>query len=208
MTRTAPVVFSFALLLCVSRPANAGGAAAAAAPTGSGDLNFDLFGPPKTPGVDPAAAARLAELDRKVKLRRRMLLAHQALGFTTLGVLAATLVIGQLNYQDKYYGSYTERYQTPHLALAAGSTALFAATGLTALFAPNPYPKQIKRDTALAHKILMGIATAGMVTQIILGPITTAHAGRPDQKTLATAHLGVGYATWAMMAAGTIVYFF
>ena len=95
-----------------------------------------------------------------------------------------------------------------HEGLGISTSILFGATGLLAVFAPNPYPKPIRLDTALIHKISMILATAGMVTQVILGPVTASRAGRLDQGNLALGHLITGYATWAFMATGTIVYFF
>jgi hypothetical protein len=167
-------------------------------------LDFDLFG--ARPKAD---AARLKELDDKVKTRRAMLKWHQGLGFATLGVLAATLVIGQLHYVDRYAGGDdTGNYRAAHLGLGVSSTLLFATTGALALFAPNPYPKPIKADAALLHKISMGLATAGMVAQLILGPVAGSREGKLDQRGVALAHLVTGYSTFAFMATGVFAYVF
>ncbi len=144
-----------------------------------------------------------------MKIRRPLLLAHQAIGFVTLAALAATVVIGHLNYYDKYQsGDFSGRYEKAHLGLGIGTSITFGTTGLLAVLAPNPYPKPIRLDTALIHKISMIMATAGMVTQVILGPITANRVGRLDQANLALGHVITGYATWAFMATGTIAYFF
>ncbi|MEG7973058.1 hypothetical protein, partial [Listeria monocytogenes] len=81
------------------------------------------------------------------------------------------------------------RFDKPHMGLGIATTAMFATTGSLALFAPNPYPKPIKFDTALVHKVAMAGATAGMVAQIIMGPITGSRAGRSDQAGLALGHV-------------------
>jgi hypothetical protein len=176
-----------------------------------GDLDFDLMGGDAhgSPVEDAARARRLAAIDRAVRRRRPMLQAHQALGFVTLGLLAATLVIGQLNYVDKYGGGDDNgRFYAAHLGLGVTTTLSFTATGLVALFAPNPYPKPVRADAALLHKVSMALAAAGMVTQLVLGPVTAAHEGRLDQRDYALAHLVTGYATFAFMATGVLAYVF
>src|SRR5207248_2406197 len=132
------------------------------------------------------------------RLRRTMLKWHQGLGFTTLAVLAATLVIGQLDYLDKFDtgGNFTQKYTEAHWALAGAATALFATTGMLALFAPNPYPKPLKFDAAFVHKAAMAAATACFVAQIILGPISVAKQGTVLERPLALSHLVIGYASW------------
>lgn len=184
---------------------------APAAPAGAADLNFDLLDEGKKPdaGPTPEELKRRQAIERGARIRRPMLTAHQALGFATLAALTATVVIGHLNYYDKYQsGDFSGRYSLAHEGLGISTSILFGATGLLAVFAPNPYPKPIRLDTALIHKISMILATAGMVTQVILGPVTSNRVGRLDQGSLALAHVVTGYATWAFMATGTFVYFF
>jgi hypothetical protein len=187
-------------------------AGAPAAPSADA-FDFDLGDQPKQSPAEAAADKKRAdELERKVKTRRAMLVTHQAIGFTTLGVMAATLVIGQLNYVARY-GGYNngndyDRFQVPHWGLATASSVLFTSLGILGVAAPNPYPKPIKLDSALVHKVTMALATAGMVTQLILGPITSAYEGKLSQRDLALGHLVVGYATWGFMAAGVLAYTF
>ena len=179
----------------------------ATAPGAAGGLDFDLM------GTDPVAEAvrnkAVEDVERKVKLRRPMLKLHQGLGFATLGVMALTLIIGQLNWNDKYGDGVDDgKYAIAHLGLGVGTTVMFATLGGLGLFAPNPYPKPIKFDTALVHKISMIMATAGMVLQVVLGPIAGFREGQLDQRPIAVAHLVSGYATFACMAVGTVAYFF
>lgn len=177
------------------------------------DLNFNLFGDQSKKAVSPAEAEAQARkqalLDRKVHLRRRLLLAHQALGFVTLGLLATTLVLGTLNYVDKFGGGNDDgRYYNWHLGFASAASATFAATGILALAAPNPYPKKIRLDPALLHKISMALATACFATDLILGPISASMDGSLNQRSIALAHLTVGYAAFAFMTVGTFAYVF
>ena len=173
------------------------------------DLNFDLLGSSTQPPPDPLAQQKALRTEQQAKTRRSVLLAHQAVGFAALAALTATVVIGHLNYNDLYVsGDFTGRYQNAHLGLSIATTALFTGTGLFGVFAPNPYPKPIRFDTALVHKVAMALATAGMATQIILGAVTARRVGRFDQPDLALGHIVVGYATWAFMATGVVAYFF
>jgi hypothetical protein len=176
------------------------------APSSSG-LDFDLMGEtPKKPAVDPA---RERAFEERVVRRRRMLQWHQGLGFVTLAGLAATCIIGQLNYQDKYgRGADDGRYYNAHFGLGVATTGLFAVSGMLAITAPNPYPKPVRFDSALVHKLSMALATAGMVAQIVLGPIVAAREGKLDQKDWALAHLVTGYATFGFMATGVVAYVF
>jgi hypothetical protein len=177
----------------------------------SQDMSFDLFGneQKKSPLDEARDKERLAKLERSAQLRRKLLLSHQAIGFATLGVLAATMVLGTLEYVDKYGGGDDSGiYYNAHLGLAVTSGGLFAATGILALAAPNPYPKPIKFDPALVHKIAMAVATAGMVTQFVLGPVIAAREGQLDQRNLALAHLITGWGTFGFMGAGVLAYVF
>lgn len=154
----------------------------------------------------------MAQIEKTGKVRRDMLVTHQALGFTTLAVMAATLAVGQVNYQARYNGFHNgndyDRFAPAHLGLGISSTLLFATLGALGWAAPNPYPKPIRLDTAMVHKVAMSLATAGMVTQLILGPLTTWKEGSLQQRDMALGHLIVGYATWGFMATGVIAYVF
>ena len=96
----------------------------------------------------------------------------------------------------------------PHLGLSIATTGLFTGTGVLALFAPNPYPKPYRFDRAMIHRVSMALATAGMVAQIILGPVIVARSGYQDQPRIALGHVITGYATFAFMTAGVVSYVF
>jgi hypothetical protein len=187
------------LSLCFSLAA--GGVARA------GDFDFDLSGDTKKSAAeDLEQQKKAAQIAEKVKLRRRMLTAHQVFGFSTLALLAASLVLGTLNYVDKFgeAGDYSGNYNLPHLVLASASSVTFATGAMLGLTAPNPYPKKIKFDSALVHKLSMALASACFVANLILGPISASRAGELDQRDLATGHLVLGYAAFGFMAAGTL----
>lgn len=177
-------------------------------------MDFDLFSDQPKPDAAQAAAqaAKAAAVEKQIGVRRKMLIAHQAIGFTTLAVMAAAVAVGQVNYLARYNslndGLDYDRYQTAHLGLTITSTALFTALGVLGVAAPNPYPKPIRADAALVHKVAMILATAGMVTQMVLGPITASYEGKIEQRKLALGHVITGYATWGFMAAGVLAYVF
>jgi hypothetical protein len=166
--------------------------------------DFDLLPPIKPP--DAAALARQAELTRALSQRRTMLRLHQVGGLATMATMAATVVLGQLNYMDKYGGGGdTGRYSTAHKLFAYGTSGVFAATGLLALLAPSPFETPLRLDTATLHKAAMVVATAGMATQIVLGIVTSRSEGRLSQRDFALAHQIVGYTTLAATTAGFVV---
>ena len=166
---------------------------------GPGDV--DLL--PKPAAPDAQAVAHQLELQSQLEKRRTMLQLHQVGGMLTLATLGATVVFGQLNYNDKYGGGGdTGRWYDWHKYFAFTSAAVFAATGALAVFAPSPLPKPARLDTATLHKISMGVATAGMVAQIALGFVTAGKGGSVSQRDYALAHQIVGYTTFAATAVG------
>ena len=138
------------------------------------DDDFNLLTPEKKP--DAAALAAQAQIQNEVRLRRTLLRLHQVGGFATLATMSATVVLGQLNYLDKYGGGGDfGTYRTPHRLVAYTAAGVFAATGLLSVVAPNPFEKPLRLDTATLHKASMIVATAGMATQIILGIATAVY---------------------------------
>ena len=166
--------------------------------------DFDLLPREKPP--DAAALARQADLSRTLSRRRDLLRLHQLGGFATIATLAATVVVGQLNYADKYGGGGdTGKYRTAHQVLAYGTSGIFAVTGILALLAPSPFERPLRMDTATLHKVSMLVATAGMASQVILGVITSRSEGKISQRDFALAHQIIGYTTLAATTAGFLV---
>jgi hypothetical protein len=174
---------------------------------GGGELDFNFFEDKKDPNAELAAKLKADALDRQVRARRKTLTAHQAFGITSYALLAATLVLGTLNYYDKFGGGdFTGRYNAAHLGFSIGSSATFLTTGVLGLAAPQPYKKPLKADAALFHKVMMGIATACFVGNLILGPVSASREGKLDQRDFAGAHLGIGYGAFAAMTAGWLAF--
>jgi hypothetical protein len=166
--------------------------------------DFDLLPPEATP--DPAEVARQKDLEGRLVLRRKMLRLHQIGGFATLGGLAVTAVLGELNYLDKYGGGGDRgTWYQAHRWTALTTSAVFAGTAALAIFAPSPLEKPVRLDTATLHKVAMGVASAGMVAQIVLGFWTASKEGKLAQRDFALAHQVVGFTTLAATAAGFAV---
>jgi hypothetical protein len=167
-------------------------------------MDFDLLEPAPT----AAEAPRLMDpkLEKAIAFRRTMLTVHQGLGIATAVTLATTVVVGQLNFNDRYRGfGDTGRYRRWHKGLVIGSSSLFAGTGLLGLLAPTPFKKEFRWDTITFHKIFMAVATAGMLAQWALGLSTRNQEGQLSQVDLARAHQAVGYVTMGALSAGVIV---
>jgi len=166
--------------------------------------DIDLLPKPSAPSAEEVARQR--ELERQLAKRQKMLLYHQIGGFLTLGSLAATAVLGQLDYNDKYGGGGdVGTYHSWHRWTAVASTVIFAGAAALAVFAPAPAEKPAGFDTATVHKIAMTVAAAGMATQIVLGIVTASKEGQYSQRDFAMAHQIVGYAALAASVAGFTV---
>jgi hypothetical protein len=190
---------------------------AAKAGADKGSLQFDFFGgdaagatggSPSRPGLDLDAKT----VEAKSDTRRWMLTVHQTLGIATWALMGATVVVGQLNYNQLYGGGGgSNKWQTPHRWLVLSSSTAFAATGAFALFAPSPYKKPLRFDTALVHRLAVIGATAGMLAEVVLGWTAThqANAGNPNNlRTYARAHQVIGYTTFGFLTIAGAVWVF
>lgn len=183
---------------------------AAAAPTDSEfDLDFDLFEDEpaaKVVDADPSVAGRAA-------LRRGMLQAHQIAGLTTLGLMATTVVLGQLNYDDLFgeTGAGSGRWSTPHHVAAYATAGSFVLTGGLSLLAPVPYERPGGFDAGTVHRLAAFGAAAGLGGQVVLGILAgrAMRAGRADRlEQLGAIHQATGYATLALLSTAALSWVF
>jgi hypothetical protein len=183
-------------------PAAAAPAQGEAAAPPKSNLDFDLLPESSATKEDP-------ELESKLKLRRSLLIAHQALGITTVALLTTAVVFGQLNYDDRFGGGpSTGQYETWHSGFATASAITFLSAGTLALLAPVPIAKRGDFDTITVHKWSMLVATLCYVAEIPLGIYTVSQEGHANQADLALAHLVLGYVTLTAVAVGTAALFF
>ena len=97
--------------------------------------DFDLLTPQKAP--DEATVARQQEMTRLLSRRRTMLQLHQLGGYATLATVTAAVVLGQINYLDKYAGGGdTGRWITPP-RLPTDRTALLVQENIPILQAAD-----------------------------------------------------------------------
>ncbi|HSN92614.1 MAG TPA: hypothetical protein VLS93_15390 [Anaeromyxobacteraceae bacterium] len=167
-------------------------------------LDFELLPPPKATAATPDLL-----LERGVARRRTMLTLHQGFGIATWAAMAATVVVGQLDFDDRFRGGGdTGRYHGWHKGLAYGTAGLFATTATLALLAPEPYAKKTRLDTATLHKASMAVAAAGLAAQIALGVWARSLEGELRERDVAVAHQVIGYATLGAMTLGAVVLVF
>jgi hypothetical protein len=170
-------------------------------PAPEASLDFNLLGDAK-PGllVDENASRR----------RRTLLQLHQAAGLGLFAIALGNTVVGQLNYSDRFAnGPSTGRYELAHQITAYTTVGAFAATGLLALFAPTPLPKESGSwDRISWHKLAVGAATAGIAAEAVLGIWTARREGFQNQSDLAAVHLAIGYFTFAAISLGVGVIVF
>lgn len=190
-------------------PAPAGNAEAQKAATDK-SMDFDFFAGENQP--DQGVSRNADEVEARASRRRWMLKVHQTLGLATWALMAATVTVGQLNYNSIYGGgTHSTKWHDPHAALVASTTLAFAGTGAFALLAPKPYDRPLKLDTGLVHRIAVIGATLGMVSEMVLGIVThrRAEAGNPRSlKTLARAHQIIGYSTFGCLTVAATVWLF
>ena len=175
-------------------------------------LDFDFFGGKAagdgTGGAGGENPDLAIEREQQSQTRRWMLKTHQTLGIATWALMAATVTVGQLNYNQLYGGGGSTKWQGTHQVLVLSTSVAFAAAAAFAIFAPTPYKKPLHFDTGLVHRIAVIGATLGMVTEGLLGWWTThqANAGNPNNlRTMARTHQIVGYTTFGFLTiAGTV----
>ena len=180
----------------------------------SGKLDFDFFAADAaaTPGSKEPLVTPDPKFEARVHRRRWMLKTHQAFGLVTWALMAATVTVGQLNYNQLYGGGGGSRkWQGAHTLLVISTSTAFLGTGTLAIFAPKPYPKPLRFDTALVHRIAAAGATLGMLAEIGLGIFThaRAQAGNPHElQTLARTHQIIGYSTFGLLTVAATVWIF
>ena len=134
----------------------------------------------------------------ELSLRRGMLTAHMIGGFTTLGLMYATVFVGQ-----KMIDGRRDLLPT-HQTLVLATVVSYSLTGLLSILSPPPL---IRRDddsgTITIHKILAWIHVAGMIITPILGSLIAQH--RNYNETMARVHQISAYFTTAVFTAAMIV---
>lgn len=136
----------------------------------------------------------------ELKVRRTMLVAHQIMGFVTLGGMVAQGFVGAKLYNQQKDGIYNENLKNTHEALATGIEIGYFTTAGLSLFAPPKMLNERKGYSSIKlHKGLAMIHFTGMITTMILaGQLEN----NPDLKPW---HKAAAYTTFGAYAASMIV---
>ncbi len=134
------------------------------------------------------------ERERELKIRRKMLVAHQILGFATMGGMVAQGIVGA-----RLYNGHPELKDT-HEALAAGVNFGYFTTASLALFAP---PKMLdERKGYSSIKVHKALAIIHMTSMIATNILATQLESHPDLKPY---HRAAAYTAFGSFAAAMIV---
>lgn len=101
--------------------------------------------------------------ERELKLRRKLLIAHQVLGYVTLAGMIAQGILGSQLYDGKY------KWYDTHKTLGNLTSATYFTTAGLSLFAPPPLIAEKKGlSSTRAHKWLATIHFSAMVATNVL----------------------------------------
>lgn len=137
-----------------------------------------------------------------MKIRRKMLIAHQIGGILTLGGFVGQAIVGPKLYNTPRTDPNYRNLKDTHDLLALSVNTTYSFTALMALFAPPP---MVNRDKGLSairlHKWLAVVHLAGMLATNILA----AQIDGNQNSNLLPYHRAAAYTTFASYAAAMIV---
>jgi hypothetical protein len=129
---------------------------------------------------------------KELKLRRSMLVAHQVLGFATLGGMIGQGIVGA-----KLYNATGQNYRNLkdiHEGLGAAVNITYSTTAFMSLFTPPPLINRDKKLSSIRlHKWLAVIHMSGMIATNLL-----AESGNKQL------HRAAAYTTFASFGAAVI----
>jgi len=132
----------------------------------------------------------------ELEVRRIMLTAHQTAGIATLGLMLATVIVGQ-RYIDGDFTLYdTKRRLGNATVIAYMTTAAFS------LFSPPPAVRRDEWNTISTHKLFAVIHFTGMILTPILANRIASPSGDYNQKV--RIHQTAAYITTAAFSASII----
>jgi hypothetical protein len=192
----------------------------------------------ETSAIAPDAAAQ-AEADRRytqeVMQRRELGQIHRALGIATWIAMTGNLIIGMMQYSDRYgFGAgqdhnpcatgqgliFNECYGTPwaHVISATATSVLYGGTFLLSLVMPDPNQAS-EGNGAFAehlriHEVLRWIHSLGMLAQIVIGAMLSngVFGDRANNygtmEAVAAVHQTIGWVTWGALTGAAAVMLF
>jgi hypothetical protein len=134
--------------------------------------------------------------ENDMHIRRKMLVAHQVLGFTTLAGFIGQAIVGPKLYNDPK----NRGLRSTHELLAATVNTTYSLTAIMSLFAPPPLIQRDKGFTSIRlHKWLAVAHLTGMLATNILA------AQMEQHPSLKSYHRAAAYTTFISFAAAMIV---
>lgn len=132
--------------------------------------------------------------EKELKLRRGMLVAHQVLGFVTLGGMTAQGIVGA-----KLYNKYSDPLKDAHENLAIAVNATYSAGAFMSFFTPPPLINRDKKLSAIRiHKWLSLVHMSGMIATNVLADKIE------ENPKLKPIHRAAAFTTFASFAAAVI----
>jgi hypothetical protein len=174
---------------------------------------------------------------QEIKRRNSIASIHRTFGITTWAAMTATVALGIIDYYNLYgFGAGIgdnpcvkgtaiggdggcSAFRPLKSIAAYTTTALYATTFTLSLMMPDPdnlsEGKGEFASTLRLHKTLRWVHFAGMIAQILIGPVIALGLGGLDRanhystlQALATVHMGLGLVTWgALTWAGALMAF-
>ena len=143
----------------------------------------------------PISPLTTVNREKELKLRRTMLVAHQVLGFVTLGGMVGQGIVGSQLYKNP--GNHAVK--DLHEGLAVTVNLTYSATAAMSLFSPPPLINRDKKLSAIRlHKWLSLVHMSGMLATNIL-------ADKAKDPKFKPYHRAAAFATFASFAAAVIV---
>jgi len=136
------------------------------------------------------------ERQKELKIRRGMLVAHQASGFVTLGAMVAQGIVGTKLYNGN------QNVHDLHEALAVVINVEYIATASLSLFAPPKMVDERKGYSSIKlHKALSIVHISGMIATNILA----SQLDNGEHSNLRGYHRAAAITTFGALAASMIV---
>lgn len=139
---------------------------------------------------------------REIELRRKMLIAHQAIGYVTLASMIAQGIIGgQLYNCDNCNSQEYNRIKNLHETMAGVVNVSYFSGAALSLFAPPPLINRTEKglSSARAHKWLASIHFSAMVATNLLAEAAD------DGGTARDLHRIAAYTAFGSFATATLV---
>lgn len=135
--------------------------------------------------------------EKELKLRRGMLVAHQILGFATLGGMVGQGITGTKLYNAN--GGRNNNVGDLHENLAIAVNVTYGATAFMSLFTPPPLINRDKKLSAIRlHKWLAVVHLSGMVATNVLAGMAE------DNAKYKKLHRAAAFTTFASFAAAIV----